>query len=166
MHKLLKFLSKLTTISKWTGISAIIIMMFFITIGVILRRLGSPLLGSVEIVQLLMVVAIMGGLSYCESKDGHIAVDLVYERVNPKFQKVLRIFSKVISLGVVSLVAFVFYQVALDSITSGSKTTDLIGIPFYPFEVIISIGFAAWFIQILGSIFIPINQVEEDENVQ
>lgn len=150
MKMILSLSNFLTNITKWAGSITIGIMMLFIFTGVVMRQLGSPVLGSVEIVQFMMVITIMSGLSYCESQNGHISVELIFDKFPKKVQNLMLIIINLLSLVCVSIIAFVYYKVVIKNFVNGSNTSDLLGISFLPFETIIAICFTVWFLQLLG----------------
>ncbi|MBD1380998.1 TRAP transporter small permease [Metabacillus arenae] len=153
MQKVFSITNWMIKITKWTGLLTITLMMFFIAAGVILRQLGSPLLGNIEIVRLMMVIIITCSLSYCESQRAHIAVELFVEKFPKKVQKIIMFMSNLMSLFVIMTIAIVYYNVAFSSAINSGRTTDSYGIPFYPFEVIVAVGFTAWFVQIVVMMF-------------
>lgn len=164
MGKFLKAVNHFTSIVKYLGLITIGFMMFFIACSVIFRRFGFPILGSVELIQLMMVVTIVCSLSYSESQDAHIKVDLLYDKFPRIIQKILTIVTRVVSILVTLLIAYVYYQVFVRSVTENSLTTDLLGIPFSPFELMIALGFTAWFLQHVALFYIEITTKDMKTN--
>ena len=73
-------LKYLTNIGKYLSLISLVFISILTFVSVIMRFLGSPVLGDVELVQLSMVVLIMGGLAYTQEKEDHIAVDILVNK--------------------------------------------------------------------------------------
>ena len=144
-----KTLGKIQYFIRLIGIFTIFIMMLFITLNVFLRLIGSPLLGNVEIVKLMMVIIIMFGLTYCEFEKAHISVELFYEKLPSFLQKILLLFSYILGALVTISISFIFLKVGINSFNDALKQTTLLEIPLYPFEFLISLSFFVWFLQII-----------------
>lgn len=157
----MKKLSFLVTIYKYIAISALTFLMLFISFGVFSRLLFTPIIGDVELVQLGMVVIIMFGLIYSESIDGHISIGLIVDRFSEKYQNILSIIALLLT-GIVSLVvAFVFFNLTIEHFTTTKLTTNLIRIPYYPFDFIICLGFLGWGLMALTKIILKVMQMKE-----
>ena len=146
---LTEFINKLTNISKWLALITMGFMMFFIAIGVVSRALFKPILGDVELVQLGMVVLIICGLAYTETVNGHISIGLFVDRLSNKIQKIIDIFTYVISMLICFIFSYIYFQVFINHLTNRRLSTDLLSIPYYPFDLLISIGFLLWGLQLL-----------------
>lgn len=134
---------------RYIALGCIAFMMLFITVNVVFRLFNVPLVGSVEIVELLMIVVIMLGLAFSQERGAHISVQIIYDKLSKRIQKLLNYISLVISLGVTIVITIIYFIVALNSIQTNIRTTELLKIPLYPFEFLIALGFLLWFIQLL-----------------
>ena len=65
---------------------AVVVMMLLSCADVILRLLGSPIPGTYEMVGLLGAVIIAFAMAYTSLQRGHIAVDMIYEKLPPRMQ--------------------------------------------------------------------------------
>lgn len=142
-----KALKTATNIGKYLSVAAIVLIAVITTISVIMRFFGSPMLGDVEFVQLGMVVLIMGGLAYTQEMEAHIDVDILVNKFPIKIQKVLDLLAKLLTATMAFIVAFIYIQVFWEHLTVTKLKTTLIGIVYYPFDLIIVIGFATWGLQ-------------------
>lgn len=143
-----EIINKLTNITKWLALATMGFMMFFIAIGVISRALYKPILGDVELVQLGMVVLINCGLAYTETVKGHISIGLIVDRLSEKTQKWLDIFAYIVGLMICIIFSYVYFQVFMNHLTTRKLSTDLLNIPYYPFDLLISFGFLLWGLQL------------------
>lgn len=160
----MKLLNYLTIIYKYIAIAVLMFMMFFITYGVISRLWFTPLKGDVELVQLGMIVLIMFGFLYTESIDGHISIGLIVDRFPEKHQIFLTIISNLLMFIITLVVAIVFLNLVMDHFTGTRKLTDLMRIPYYPFEFMIFLGFLGWSLMSLTKMIVTIKEILKKEN--
>src|SRR5699024_8077001 len=125
------------------------IMMSFIFTSVILRALGSPLLGSVEVVQFLMVVAIMCALPYSEYKNSHIFVDILFNTFPKVIQKPILLVINLLTIIIMASIGVIYFQMALNN----NETSHLLSLSFTLFKYLISVSFILWFLLVLGKTF-------------
>ncbi len=149
MERTISILGKFTTFSRWLNVVAMVSLMamvVFIFINVVLRYVfRQAITGSIEIVQLLMVLAVFCGLAYCQSVKGHVTMDVLVSRLRPKPQVVIEgitIFLSTILFGVViwrtSLIAMKTPEASL-----------VFSIPVAPQLMLISITSALLILQLL-----------------
>ncbi|PKM78714.1 MAG: TRAP transporter small permease [Firmicutes bacterium HGW-Firmicutes-15] len=118
----------------------IVATMAVVVLNIVLRvALGNPLLGTMDYVTLLMALTVGLGLAYCGFKNGHIAVDLIIEKLSKKTQAIIDTFTNLISL--------VFWAVSAWYMMGYARTmaqTNLVApttqIPLYPVIYLISFG--------------------------
>lgn len=132
------------------GATVIFLMMMVVTVAVVSRALGSPIVGDVEIVQLLMVVVIMMALGGVESEKGHVSIGLIVDRFPPRVQALLDVLAVVLTVLVTFTVSLVHFRVAWTYLTERPFSSDLLSIPLYPFKIIIAIGFLLWGLEALN----------------
>lgn len=122
----------------------IIGVMAFTVYNVLGRSLfGAPLRGTVELTQIAMIGVVFLGLAYAQDKNNHIAVDLLYQRLGRRGQLVLDVFSTVLSMLVLTLVAWRLYDYAA-VLDAGGRTTASRDIPLYPFAYLAIVGVLAF----------------------
>src|SRR5690606_4986095 len=92
---------------------------------------NSPMRGTVELTELAVVVLVYLGLSYAESRDSHIAVDLLYLQLGVRGQLALRVFGGLVSLVVIALMTWRL-SVFAGQLEAGSYTTGILRLPLYP----------------------------------
>jgi len=108
--------------------------MALVLANIIMRNLFSmPILGTVEIVGLLVATGLGLALANCEMSDGHIGMDLNLDKLLSKgTQKVIEIVSYVISLSFWAIVVWRLFVYASTSFANG-RVTPTASIPLYPF---------------------------------
>jgi TRAP-type C4-dicarboxylate transport system permease small subunit len=118
----------------------IVATMAVVVLNIVLRAfLGKPLLGTMDYVTMLMALTIGLGLAYCGFKNGHIAVDLIIEKLSNKTQAIIDTFT--------NLIALIFWGVSSWYMVGYARTmaeTNLVSpttqIPLYPLIYLISLG--------------------------
>lgn len=144
-----KWIGFLTTISRWIAIFTMTSMVIFATYAVISRNLGAPVVGDVEFMQLGMVVLIMFALAYTQKENAHISIGLLVDRLPNKVQEFIDIISYLSTFIICLLIGWVSLKIGLNSMTGNVKTTDLLGVPHFPFRFIIALGFTMWGLEAL-----------------
>ncbi|ARJ37920.1 TRAP transporter small permease [Sporosarcina sp. P21c] len=144
-----KWIGFLTIIGKWIAILTMTSMMIFTTYAVISRKLGAPVVGDVEFMQLGMVVLIMFALAYTQKRDAHISIGLLVDRLPQKIQEFTDVISYLFTFIICLLIGWVSLNIGLNSMTGNIKTTDLLGVPHFPFRFIIALGFTMWGLEVL-----------------
>ncbi|WP_342510991.1 TRAP transporter small permease [Sporosarcina sp. FSL K6-1522] len=144
-----KWIGFLTIIGRWIAILTMTSMMVFTTYAVISRNLGAPVVGDVEFMQLGMVVLIMFALAYTQKRDAHISIGLFVDRLPKKIQEFADVISYLSTFIICLFIGWVSFNIGLNSMNGNVKTTDLLGIPHFPFRFIIALGFMMWGLEAL-----------------
>jgi TRAP-type C4-dicarboxylate transport system permease small subunit len=139
VDKLLSALEK----ESLLGMVILFIMMLLTAADVVGRYFfNSPVQGTNEITGLLLVLVAASALAFSQIKKGHIRVDLITSRLSPRGQLILDavayafcLFGSALITWQTSLRGFSYLQM-----TRGNLTETL-GIPFYPFMLILGVGF-------------------------
>ena len=92
-------------LSAAIGAGALVVEVGVILVDVVGRAFGHPLFGSQDMITMVMVLLVFGGMALCDRQGGHISVDLL-ERRFP------RVVNRVIDIGSAALGAVVFVFVA------------------------------------------------------
>ncbi|MFC1867268.1 TRAP transporter small permease [Thermodesulfobacteriota bacterium] len=128
-------------VTTWMAAAALGIMISIIVINVIGRYLfGRPFMGTVEIVQELLVITVFFSVAHTEVRKSHISFDEVVARFPRRARSILT--------SVVCFVAAVyFFLMSWQEVVLAGKYmrpvisgTDVLHIPIFPFVFIIAIG--------------------------
>lgn len=120
---------------------AVLALMALATTNIILRILNMPYKGTYELVSFLGAVVIALALGFTQKSKSNIIVDILTD----KFPKDLQAFIDKIADNVIM---FFFALVAWQTYTYGMKIYDsnevseTLKIAFYPFVIVVAIGFA------------------------
>jgi TRAP-type C4-dicarboxylate transport system permease small subunit len=113
--------------------------MVLVLANIIMRNVFKhPILGTVEIVGLLIATGLGLALANCEMTDFNISMDIVTEKLSRKKQKVISIVIYLISLSFWAIVVWRIFIYENTSYING-RVTSTASIPIYP--IIFILGF-------------------------
>jgi TRAP-type C4-dicarboxylate transport system permease small subunit len=104
---------------------------------------ASPMRGTVELTELAVVVLVYLGLSHAESRDAHIAVDLLYVKVGVRARLALRVFAGLVTVTVIAVMTWRLYVYA-GQLDAGGFTTGILRVPLYPVALVATLGAATF----------------------
>ncbi|RPJ07893.1 MAG: TRAP transporter small permease [Deltaproteobacteria bacterium] len=125
---LLRFVSKL--LNAIAGI-AVTVMMLLTVADVLLRAGGRPIIGTFEIVALLLALVIGFGIPQVSLERGHVYMDFLLERLSKRAKKMMNTFTRVLCLILFALIGLNLFSVGARFHASG-EVSPTIQIPFYP----------------------------------
>lgn len=139
-------------VSKWMGFIAIIFilaMMGFTVTDIFLRYVfRAPILGNLEVIEYLMVVAGFLGVAWCAVNNGHLKVDMIMNRLPSRTQAVTDSITLAMGTAVVAIVAWQSFvkaqEVRLDQVASA-----FLNIPAYPFYLVVGVSYGLLFLAML-----------------
>jgi TRAP-type C4-dicarboxylate transport system permease small subunit len=107
---------------------------------VILRNLGHPITGSMEIIQYGGSIVFGFSIPYATWMGAQIIVDLVTQKLGLKNRKRIKAVTRTIGIIMFLFIAYNFSMYALDVKRTGELTASF-KIPYYPFCFAISLSF-------------------------
>ena len=133
-------LTKIFTITDLLAGACFFSVMALVLTNIIMRNIFRlPILGTVEIVGLLIATGLGFALANCEMKNGNIAMDVVTEKLPPRVQKIIEIVTCSISLCFWAIVAWRIFVYAITSCING-RVTPTVSIPIFPFIFILGLN--------------------------
>jgi TRAP-type C4-dicarboxylate transport system permease small subunit len=124
----LKWLSKI--LNTIAGV-AVTVMMLMTVIDVLLRAGGRPIVGTFEIVSLLLALVIGFGIPQVSLDRGHVYMEFVLEKISPRARDLLNIFTRILCLILFFFIGYNLFNVGARFHASG-EVSSTIKIPFYP----------------------------------
>lgn len=127
--------------ANWVAAAAVIAMMLVTTLDVLLRALRSPIPGAYECAGLFSALAVAFSLAYTSIEKGHIAVEVLVQRLPVRTQALVQALNAGIAAVLFSVVTWqlVCYGIQVHRAGEVSLTTAL---PIYPFVFGVALGFA------------------------
>jgi len=118
---------KLNWLAGWT----LVIMMLLVCTNIVSRLFGRPIMGTVEMIEIMMVVVVAFSLPYGSLTKSHIAVDFVMRKLNQRIQAAIDFITVLVSIGLFGLVAWRCAKLALRLWQMGELSLTL-WIPLFP----------------------------------
>ncbi|MDD5206420.1 MAG: TRAP transporter small permease [Desulfobacterales bacterium] len=120
---------------------AVLAFMILLTLcDVILRNLGHPITGSMEIIQYGGSIVFGFSIPYATWMGAQVVVDLVTQKLGVKNRKRIEATTRSIGIIMFLFIAYNFFMYALDVRQTGELTASF-KIPYYPFCFAISLSF-------------------------
>lgn len=149
----------INSLSRWVGYAATIclgLMMLLTVADVFLRFFfNSPISGTTELTQLLMVAVVFPALAWCGVTGGHVKVDLLVGRFRPSIQTIIDTITLLLSLFIFTLITWRSFLESLQM----SKVSSLLGVPIAPFYYTLTFSFGLLCLVIITLIIANIKKV-------
>ena len=157
LGKLVKTIEKaahpVSRLFNYSGAGFLFLLMFLVTVHVIGRYIVAfPIPGSVELIEFLMVLVVFLGLAECAITRGNVSVDLFVDLMPKKARAVIDAFTSLLSIAIVSLIAWQSAVQAKILFQSG-HVSGVLHIPHYPFAIVMVFGWAAFDLVLIGHFF-------------
>ena len=161
MYNLRKRIGKFIDVLSSIGMAVTFILMFITAIDTILRKTSSmAIIGSLEITEVGMVILIFFGIASNQISKGHVSVDMFVERFSRKMRLISDTVVLTIEAVVMGIMAYCGYLLTVSYIEKGLETSVL-GIPMWPFSVLMTIGLFLFTIVLLIDAIISATSVSK-----
>lgn len=124
-------------------------MALLITYAIAMRMLNMPMSGEHELIELMMLSIVMFGLSSVQSERSHITIDVLVDRLPPRWQAVCDLQAIVLIVAGCAVIGWANLTMAWEYATVSPMSTDYLSLPLYPFKVLVGLGFWLWGAQAL-----------------
>jgi TRAP-type C4-dicarboxylate transport system permease small subunit len=132
MMHLQKHLTKLSLGFNALAGAAVVAMMLLTCADVVLRLFRHPIPGTYEIIGFLGTVVVAFSLAYTSLEKGHIAVEILVEKLPRRIQAGIEVFVSLIGAALFALITWQCTVYAADLKQSGEVSLTLT-MPIYPF---------------------------------
>lgn len=106
-------------------------MMFLTVADVLLRAGGRPIIGTYEIVALLLALVIGFGIPQVSLDRGHVYMEFLLERFSKRGKNMMNTFTRLLCLTLFAFIGYNLFSVGAGYYASG-EVSATIKIPFYP----------------------------------
>ncbi len=149
MHIFEKMIDWLIRVLRIAGGLALVGMMAVTVTDVLLRALfNRPIFGSVDIVGFLAVIVLACAMPYTHIQRGHVGVNLLVQKLNPRAQAVVDGITSLVSLILFGIVSWQMWVYAQEFAKKG-EVSMAIEIPKYPFVYFVAVCFGILTLAIL-----------------
>lgn len=120
----------------------VFLMMLLMVVDISLRQItGSPILGSYELVEGLMVVLVFFSFAQTQVKKGHIAVDMITHAMPQKVRMFFNIIVLTCAVGMTIIMTYASVGQA-ENVLNTHLTSAVLLFPLFPFYCVVVIGLA------------------------
>jgi len=122
--------------------SGVLAAMMLLTVSDVFLRyfLKTPILGTTEITENMMVCLTFFGMAWCAAQKSHLKVDLVMSRFSPRTQAAVDGATTLAGMVMVILIAWRSLLEGM-AVRELHIISSLLRIPAYPFYYVIALGF-------------------------
>ena len=117
------------------SVGSLIGIMLLVVANIIARFFGTVIIGTIELVELMIVVTVAFAFGYTAQRQSHVVVKVVVSRFSPRVQAVLAIFTTALSIGVCALIVWASAGIMYERALLGERT-ELLKVPSFPFRFI------------------------------
>lgn len=140
MDRLEKFSATVTGLLKWLAGISLVAMMALTCLDVILRALGRPLTGAVEVEACLGTLCLAFALPQTQARCGQVGVEVLTRRMPQRTVEVLGLITGLASLGLCLVIAWQSWVYA-GHLAAGGHTTATLEMPAHIMVRAMSVGF-------------------------
>lgn len=137
-----------------------VVMMIYTTGDVTGRYLANnPLPATYEFTVTLMVFIVFLSLAHTQAVGGHLKLDFLSQRINPRGQAILEILTLLIGLSLLALITWQAWGWAWEAWQIKEEMEGTLGIPYFPSRLGLTIGAFLLWIQYLINLIQRIDQL-------
>jgi len=123
----------------------------------------QPLLGIVELVEMMMVIIGFFAIAYTALNRGHVRVDLVISRLSRRTQTILGSIAFFLSAGIFAIITYEGSVNTIYYIHHLKESSTVLSVPFAPFRFVMALGCLLLCLRLLVDAFRPHSKTTEEE---
>jgi TRAP-type C4-dicarboxylate transport system permease small subunit len=131
MDRVFGLLVSVADILNKIAAAALTIMMFLTVADVLMRAGGHPIMGTYEIVGLLLALVIGFGIPRVSLDRGHVYMEFLLERIPRRNKDIMNISTRVLCIVLFFLIGYNLFSVGAEFHASG-EVSPTIKLPFFP----------------------------------
>jgi TRAP-type C4-dicarboxylate transport system permease small subunit len=131
MDRVFSLLVRVADILNKIAGAALTIMMFLTVTDVLMRAGGRPILGTYEIVGLLLALVIGFGIPRVSLDRGHVYMEFLLERITRRNKDIMNVFTRLLCIFLFLLIGYNLFSIGNEFHASGEVSPTL-KLPFFP----------------------------------
>jgi len=149
MDRIIYAISK---ILDWISRIVLILLALSVFLDVVMRGIGRPLTGNVEVAEILLVVIVYFAVAYTHRQRGHIRVEILYNRFSPRTKDLL---DSIIYTMATVVYGFMVWALAsrfssmVTSTGAGPLSPGALQIPISPLFALVALGLLVFCLELL-----------------
>jgi len=151
-----KVLRKVSAALVAASCAILVLLSAFMMVDIFMRYvLKSPILGDVEIVEVVMAIIVFASFAYTQTEKGHIHVTMVIEKLPRKLGVAVYAFNSILVAIAAGAVTVGIFQQGGYVLGKGTVSA-IIHIPYYPFYYISSVLMGIFTVVLLADAIINV----------
>jgi len=134
MERVENLIHRVTGLFTALGAFFLLTMMCTVVANIIYRFFGRVIVGSYELVELMVLITVTFALAYAAVKKGHVVITILISRLPNRVQSVLEAITSLISVGTWGVIAWAAISMLLERWMS--ERTEMLSVPYLPFRSI------------------------------
>jgi TRAP-type C4-dicarboxylate transport system permease small subunit len=131
MDRVFSLLVRVADILNKIAGAALTLMMFLTVADVLMRAGGRPILGTYEIVGLLLALVIGFGIPRVSLDRGHVYMEFLLERLPRRNKDIMNVFTRLLCIFLFLLIGYNLFSIGNEFHASGEVSPTL-KLPFFP----------------------------------
>lgn len=127
----------------------LIFLMLIISYDIVIRYLAHPTGWAVEISEYVLLWITFLGAAWLLRSEGHVRMDLLLNRLNPRTQALLNVITSIIGATICLIIAWYSVEATWENFRVGYQFAGQLNVPKFTVLLIIPIGSFLLFIQFL-----------------
>ncbi len=111
--------------------SVLAFMMVVTLLDIIMRNLGRPIVGSMEIISFCGSVVVGFAIPYTSWKKAHVYVDFLLVKLNPGNRRIMEIITRCMGIALFAFIGYNFILYGFDLIKT-KEVSPSFKLPYYP----------------------------------
>jgi len=132
----------------------LVFLMFMTTIGIVGRKLGWPINGVFDLTHFTVLIMTFLGLAYAGFHGAHVTIELLFQRLGPKTQRIMNRLINLLGFVIFLLIAWRTYVYSF-LVRDINDTSQLLEIPHFPFYWLAAAGSLLFALVMLLRVFVP-----------
>jgi TRAP-type C4-dicarboxylate transport system permease small subunit len=138
MDQAYSILQKVSKVLNIIGGTALTLMMFLTVSDIFMRAGGHPILGTYEMVSLLLAIVIGFTIPQVSLDRGHVYMEIVLDRLPRNGKAILNTFTRILCIFLFAVIGYNLFMVGNEFHASGEVSSTL-KIPFFPIAYTVGI---------------------------
>jgi len=131
MNRFLTAVSKVDITFHVIAGSVLALMMVVTLLDVIMRNIGHPIVGSMEIISFCGSVVVGFAIPYTSWKKAHVYVDMLVDKLSPRNRRIMDVITRCMGMALFLFISYNFVQYGLDLKRTGEVSAGF-RLPYYP----------------------------------
>ena len=120
---------------------ALCVLVLLIAADVVGRKIGSPVPGANELVELALIITVSLSLAYTATRGAHVGIELILSRLSRTGRLICAIATGPLAMAGIGLVVWGATGVAVNDWQIGLLRSPYLFIPIAPFKFVVPLGF-------------------------